>query len=241
LGKVKADGIEPASQADEAESNADWTLSDPSLGKIQQPRLPAGRRRGRRLVRREASPRVPFTPEQRLLILDSWQRSGLPAGDFAPLVGLSKHTLYAWKKQFDEQGPGGLVDRPRGARTGSRLPEVTKRSILLLKQSHPDWGCQRISDMLLRGPALPASASAVARVLHEAGYELEEVATRPHPDKPRRFERRQEKGTAKGQQKVSGTILTKWRSFDKQSSWDGRIELRKGVMSIMCSIGPMRG
>ena len=31
--------------------------------------------------------------------------------------------------------------------------------------------------------------SAVARVLHEAGYELEEVATRPHPDKVRRFER----------------------------------------------------
>jgi transposase InsO family protein len=43
--------------------------------------------------------------------------------------------------------------------------------------------------MLVRGPALPASASAVARVLHEAGYELEEVATRPHPDKVRHFER----------------------------------------------------
>jgi transposase InsO family protein len=43
--------------------------------------------------------------------------------------------------------------------------------------------------MLLRGPALPASPSAVARVLHEAGYELEEVATRPHPDHVRSFER----------------------------------------------------
>ena len=45
--------------------------------------------------------------------------------------------------------------------------------------------------MLARGPALPASAAAVARALHEAGYELEEVATRPHPDKVRRFERAQ--------------------------------------------------
>jgi transposase InsO family protein len=149
----------------------------------------AGPRKGRRLVRRDETPRTPFTPEQRLLILDAWQRSGLPAGDFAPLVGISKHTLYAWKKQFDQQGPAGLMDQPRGARTGSRLPDITKRTILLLKQSHPDWGCQRISDMLWRGPALPASASAVARVLHEAGYELEEVTTRPHPDKPRRFER----------------------------------------------------
>jgi transposase InsO family protein len=43
--------------------------------------------------------------------------------------------------------------------------------------------------MLVRGPALPASASAVARVLHEAGYVLEGAATRPHPDHIRSFER----------------------------------------------------
>src|SRR5947207_3099967 len=34
-----------------------------------------------------------------------------------------------------------------------------------------------------------AGPAAVARVLHEAGYELEEVTTRPHPDRPRSFER----------------------------------------------------
>jgi transposase InsO family protein len=43
--------------------------------------------------------------------------------------------------------------------------------------------------MLVRGPALPASASAVAQVLKEAGYQFEEVTTRPHPDKVRHFER----------------------------------------------------
>jgi transposase InsO family protein len=151
------------------------------------PRL-AGGRKGRRLVRPEE--RQPaFKPEQRLLILDSWLRSGLPAGDFATLVGISKHTLYGWKKRFDEVGPGGLVDQQRGAGRGSRVAEVTKRSILMLKQGHPDWGCQRISDMLLRGPGLPASAKAVARVLHEAGYELEENLTHPHEEPVRRFER----------------------------------------------------
>ena len=31
--------------------------------------------------------------------------------------------------------------------------------------------------------------AAVARVLHEAGYELVEQITRPHPQRPRRFER----------------------------------------------------
>jgi transposase InsO family protein len=147
-----------------------------------------GRRRGRRLVK-PAAPTTPLTAEQRLLLLDTWRRSGLPAGDFAAMVGLSKHTLYAWKKKFDQQGPAGLMQRPRGGPRGSKLPELTKRSILMLKEANPSWGCQRISDMLSRGPALPASASAVARVLHEAGYEMEEVATRPHPDKVRHFER----------------------------------------------------
>src|SRR5688572_24361420 len=126
---------------------------------------PASGRHGRRLVLPEEERRAGFSPEQRLLILDSWLRSGLPAADFAPLVGLSRHTLYSWKKRFQQHGPAGLLDQPQGAPQGSKLPELTRRAILLLKQSHPDWGCQKISDMLVRGPALPACPSAVARVL----------------------------------------------------------------------------
>jgi transposase InsO family protein len=139
-----------------------------------------------------APPRVApenLTPAQRILLLDTWQRSGLPAGDFAVMVGVSKHTLYNWKQRFEQEGPGGLIDRPRGGPKGSKLPELTRRTILMLKQANPEWGCQRISDMLVRGPALPASASAVARVLIEAGYEVKEEPTRPHPDHERRFER----------------------------------------------------
>jgi transposase InsO family protein len=156
--------------------------------------LPQAARRkpsGRRLVKPEpaADKTSTFTPEQRLLILDCWLRSGLPAKDFADLVGISKHSLYGWKKAFTQHGPAGLMARQRGAKAGSRLPELTQRSILMLKQAHPDWGCERISVMLARGPALGASPGAVARVLHEAGYELEESPTRSHPDKVRSFER----------------------------------------------------
>jgi len=92
-----------------------------------------------------------------LLLLDTWQRSGLSAGDFADLIGLCKHTLFAWKRRFDLEGPAGLLDKPKGAPAGSKLPDLTKRTILMLKAANPDWGCQRISDMLARGPALPAS------------------------------------------------------------------------------------
>ncbi len=152
------------------------------------PNLTARHRGG--ALRKPDEPRgTPIGPEQRVLLLDTWQRSGLPAGDFAALVGVSRHTLMAWKKRFEERGPAGLLDQPRGGPKGSRLPELTKRTILMLKESHPEWGCQRISDMLFRGPALPASPAAVARVLHEAGYEMDDVPTQPHGQTVRSFER----------------------------------------------------
>ena len=162
--------------------------AEPFAGPVRPPRL-RPMRKGQRLVKKPTGPKLQVSPEQRLLILDTWRRSGLPAADFSALVGIPKHTLYGWKRRFEQEGPAGLMDRPRGGRRGSKLPDLTKRTILMLKESNPDWGCQRISDMLVRGPALPASPTAVARVLKEAGYELEEVPTHPHPDRVRRFER----------------------------------------------------
>jgi transposase InsO family protein len=196
-GRSKASPPLDASSAEPRATSEDREFTDPASGtegeRLEEDRTPplcARRRRaGRRLVKKEELPRVSLRPEQRLLLLDTWKRSGLPARDFASLVGISPHTLYGWKRRFGEHGPAGLVDRPKGGPRGSRLPELTRRAILMMKEEHPDWGCQRISDMLARGPALPASSESVRRVLHEAGYELEEVPTRPHPDKPRRFER----------------------------------------------------
>jgi transposase InsO family protein len=151
-----------------------------------------GPRSSRRLVTpaEAAASTRRLSAEQKLLILDTWQRSGLPATDFGGLIGLSKQTLYSWKKRFEALGPAGLDDESRKKLpTGSKLPELTKRTILMLKKANPDWGCQRISDVLYRGPGLPASAGAVARVLKEEGYVTEELPTRPHPDHVRSFER----------------------------------------------------
>ncbi len=152
-----------------------------------------GRRKTPRLVKKvPGAPtlhtRSTLTGAQRLLLLDTWRRSGLPAGDFAVLVGVSAHTLYEWRRKFNEGGPAALMDSPRGQK-GSRLPEPTIRAILMLKDDNPEWGCQRISDVLSRAQGLSASPGAIANVLHENGYELEDVPTRPHPDKVRRFER----------------------------------------------------
>ena len=151
------------------------------------PRKP--RKRTKRTVpAEEVSPRR-FTSAQRLLILDSWQRSGLPAGDFAPLVGVSTAALYKWKRRFETHGPCGLEENPRGAPPGSRLPEPTKRAILLMKELKPDWGQDRIYYELMRTQGLQASPGAVAKVLEEAGYEVVSEPTREHKTPDRRFER----------------------------------------------------
>ena len=98
---------------------------------------------------------------------------------------LQTYPLCPGRNASTPSGPAGLLDRPKGgpkvqplARKGS-----PSRTILMLKQANPDWGCQKISDMLTRGPAaaLPAAANAVASCT-EAGYELRDA---PHSSPPR--------------------------------------------------------
>ena len=134
--------------------------------------------------------RVQLTLEQRILLLDTWKRSGLPATDFASIVGVSHHTLYKWRRDFDKYGPAGLTEKPKKqVKKQSRLPEATQRAILMMKESHPDWGCDRIHDMLARTDGYSASPGAILRVLRDEGYETVEVVGKNHPDKVRRFER----------------------------------------------------
>jgi len=132
-----------------------------------------------------------LTPGQRLLILDTWQRSGLSARDFGALVGIGHQTLYGWKKRFERGGPEELLDNRPPRKKEGVLSEITRRAILLLKESHPEYGCQRISDILYRMEGMEASATTVNKVLHEEGYELAEEGTHGHrtPESPKRFER----------------------------------------------------
>ena len=130
-----------------------------------------------------------FTAAERLHLLDVWQRSGLPASEFAALVGCNKHSLYGWKKRFEAEGPAGLEDRARGGGTRQKLTDLTRRAILMMKKAHPEYGCERMSYLLQRGPALAASPATVAKVLHEAGYVLSEEPTHKRREFVRRFER----------------------------------------------------
>ena len=187
--KVEAPSEERVSEA--VEDPVDEYPPGPAEGSLAPPEGYVARRRRRRVTRttrvRTKSARE-YTGEERLLLLDTWMRSELPAGDFSQLVGVSPQTLSLWRRRFEAEGPAGLLGYRKGQQ-GSRLPEHVRRAILMMKDQHPDWGQDRIHDMLLRTHGLQASAGAVQRVLIEAGYEVEPVPTRPNPPKPRRYER----------------------------------------------------
>jgi transposase InsO family protein len=125
----------------------------------------------------------------RLTILTMWIRSGLQAKEFSRYVKVSPQQLGAWRRAFDQYGPAGLEPKPQGPGKGSRLPAPTRRAILLMKETHPDWGIDRLHDMLLRTEGFQASAGAISRLLKEEGYQAEEVPSQRHPDQVRRFER----------------------------------------------------
>src|SRR5262245_25740975 len=107
--------------------------------------LLTGRRKGGPMRRRgEEGPEarvegVALSGEQRLLILDTWKRSGLTAGAFGRIAGVTAHTLYAWSRRFEALGPAGLDEKRRGSPVGSRMPEATKRAILMMKEQHEEW------------------------------------------------------------------------------------------------------
>ncbi len=193
--EVEIPAAGPAGEEADAETDEGAVVPETEEEAVPPPPVLTGRRKGgpfRRVLKVEAQADVEgvaLSGEQRLLILDAWSRSELTAGDFGRIAGVSPHTLYAWRKRFEVLGPAGLDEKRRGGPVGSRVPEATKRAILMMKGQHEEWGCERIHDMLMRSEGFAASAGAVARVLREAGYESEERPTERHEDKPREFER----------------------------------------------------
>src|SRR5262249_36663739 len=183
-GSVPRHPIPQPSGAEEA-SAASASAGD---GLASLPPLARSRQR-RRSLAAPAPKAEPLHPEQRLLLLDTWQRSGLPAADFAALVGISKFTLFAWKKKFEQEGPAGLLDKPKGTPPGSRLPELTKRTILMLKQANPAGRCEKISDFPLGGRPSPPSPGAGPKAFHEPASRMEKTPPPPPPPRSTRFER----------------------------------------------------
>jgi len=104
-------------------------------------------------------------------------------------ANVSKSSLDQWVRAYRLAGEAGLQPAPRH-QSKPKLPPAIREQIIALKQEHPSFGIQRISQWLRRWFLLPASPETVRRHLHEA----ELLSEAPAPKKrnmvrPRFFER----------------------------------------------------
>ncbi len=91
-----------------------------------------------------------FTPEQKLLLLDVWEKSTLTGTDFSSIVGVEPATLYLWRKLYQKYGPEALFPKPKGGKKGMKVDSITRRAIVLLTTPARPWGAPS---------RLPASSS----------------------------------------------------------------------------------
>ena len=95
-----------------------------------------------------------------------------PFGELCQEYGISRKTGYKWKQRFIEQGLDGLVDRSkRPHKSPNQVDEDTVCQMVNLKLAHPNWGPNKIREVMLRSDwkgEVP-SESTFKRVLDKAG------------------------------------------------------------------------
>jgi transposase len=94
--------------------------------------------------------------------------SRVPVTEVAERYGVSRKSVHAWLRRYEQSGLAGLVDRSHRPRSQPRrVPAAVEAAICRLRTAHPKWGPRRIRFELGRdgcvGPA--PSRSTVYRVL----------------------------------------------------------------------------
>ena len=86
--------------------------------------------------------------------------------------GVSRETGYEWVRRYRQEGPAGLVDRPRGPRRhGRATPDVIATAIVALRRERPSWGPRKIvAKLSARSPEVCwPSPSTAGEILKRAG------------------------------------------------------------------------
>ncbi|MEV8628706.1 helix-turn-helix domain-containing protein [Streptomyces sp. NPDC051079] len=93
--------------------------------------------------------------------------AGRPVAEVARRHGVSRQTLYAWRKRYAAHGEGGLADRSRRPHESpARIPPAVEALICSLRERHPGWGAGRLRAALDRlGVPDAPSRTTIHRVL----------------------------------------------------------------------------
>ena len=108
--------------------------------------------------------------EQKYLAVIAVLSDGRSVTEVAQQWGVSRQSVHAWLRRYEESGMPGL--QPRSTRPGScphQMPGAVEARILELRRAHPGWGPRRILYELQRVGGPVPSRSAIYRCLVRAG------------------------------------------------------------------------
>jgi transposase InsO family protein len=117
-------------------------------------------------------------------------RAGMPVTEAAARAGVSRQSVHAWLRRYEQGGLGALADRPkRPDSCPHQTSAQVEAAVCEMRRDHPKWGPVRLAHELARAGVVPApSRMSVYRVLVRHG--LIEPSPRKRPrDSYLRWER----------------------------------------------------
>ena len=117
-------------------------------------------------------------------------KAGVPVTEAAARAGVSRQSVHAWVRRYEQGGLGALADRPKRPDTcPHQTSALVEAAVCEMRREHPKWGPLRLAHELGKAGVVPApSRMSVYRVLVRHG--LIEPGPRKRPkDSYLRWER----------------------------------------------------
>ena len=107
--------------------------------------------------------------------------SGVPVSEVAARFGVSRQSVHAWVRRYEQGGLGGLMDRSRRPESCPHQVSVEiEAAVCELRREHPRWGPLRLAHELGRAGMIPVpSRMSVYRVLVRHGLIEPQPRKRP--------------------------------------------------------------
>ena len=107
--------------------------------------------------------------------------AGVPVTEVAERYGVSRQSVHAWVRRYEQGGLGGLMDRSRRPESCPHQVSVEiEAAVCELRREHPRWGPLRLAHELGRAGVRPVpSRMSVYRVLVRHGLIEPQPRKRP--------------------------------------------------------------
>lgn len=128
--------------------------------------------------------------EQRYQAILAVISDGATITDTAARFGVSRKTMHAWLRRYEDEGLAGLADRShRPHHVPHQMPAHIEVELAALRRAHPSWGPRRlVYELARRGVDPVPSESGAYRALLRLGL-IDPGARRPRDRKWKRWER----------------------------------------------------